>query len=66
MLTERDALIAQLKARLEKLEFESRNWLQEKNRLETIIREREKTIRELRALLDERKGWVPVCFTAFS
>jgi len=29
MLTERDALIAQLKARLEKLEFESRNWLQE-------------------------------------
>jgi predicted nucleic acid-binding Zn-ribbon protein len=59
MLTERDALIAQLKARLEKLEFESRNWLQEKNRLETIIREREKTIRELRALLDERKGWVP-------
>eukprot|EP00668_Euglena_longa_P002929 GGOE01003425.1.p1 GENE.GGOE01003425.1~~GGOE01003425.1.p1 ORF type:complete len:308 (-),score=115.10 GGOE01003425.1:536-1405(-) len=59
MLKERDALIAQLKARLEKLEMESRQWLQEKARLENIIREREKTIRELRALLDQRKDWVP-------
>lgn len=62
LLTERDALIAQLRARLEKLEIESRGWLQEKSRLEQIIRERETTIKELRSLLDQRKDWVPVCF----
>eukprot|EP00668_Euglena_longa_P042276 GGOE01055839.1.p1 GENE.GGOE01055839.1~~GGOE01055839.1.p1 ORF type:complete len:519 (-),score=25.31 GGOE01055839.1:370-1755(-) len=59
LLTERDALIAQLRARLEKLEIESRGWMQERSRLEQIIRERENTIKELRTLLDQRKDWVP-------
>lgn len=59
MLTEREAIIAQLRARLEKLEIESRSWMQERSRLEQIIRERETTIRELRKMLEDRKGWVP-------
>ncbi len=61
MLTERESIIAQLRARLEKLEIESRTWMQERSRLETVIKERETTIRELRRLLEERKDWVPVC-----
>ena len=61
MLSERESIIAQLRARLEKLEMESRGWMQERSRLEQVIREREQTIRELRALLDERRDWVPVC-----
>ena len=61
MITERDRIIAELRARLEKLEIELKNWHSEKSKMETIIRERETTIRELRRLLDERKDWVPVC-----
>lgn len=59
MITERDRIIAELRARLEKLEIELKNWHSEKSKMETIIRERETTIRELRRLLDERKDWVP-------
>lgn len=59
MLSERESIIAQLRARLEKLELESRGWMQERSRLEQIIREREQTIRELRTLVEERKNWVP-------
>lgn len=54
MLTEREQIIAQLRAKLERLELESKNWMQERSRLEQIIRERERTIRELQGLLNER------------
>lgn len=59
MLSERERIIAELRARLEKLELEMKSWMTERSKLETIIRERETTIRELRRLLDERKDWVP-------
>ena len=53
LLTEKDRLIAELRARIEKLEMEARSWTMERQTLINKISERDRTITDLETRLKE-------------